>query len=66
MDFALLAFGLGAIALTLGVFIYLIVQKIFTTEKIQPFMYGLLALIISDIMIIFLMVLCIFKATGIA
>ncbi len=66
MDFTILAIVLGTVALALGICIYLMIRKIFETEKPQLFIYALLALIISDLMIVFLTVLCVFKATGIA
>lgn len=66
MDFLVLAIVLGIVALALGFSIYLIMMKMFQTEKVQVFAFGLLMLIISELMVVFLMVLCIFKLTGIA
>ena len=53
-------------AIALAVSIYMIVIRIFRTEKIQPFVFALLMLIICEIMVIFLAVLAAFKVTGIA
>ncbi len=66
MDFLVLAIVLGIVSLALGFSIYLIMMKMFQTEKVQVFAFGLLMLIISELMVVFLMVLCIFKLTGIA
>lgn len=66
MDFVLLAIVFGITAILLGFFIYVIMIKIFETESIKTFVFALLMLIISELMIVFLMVLCIFKITGIA
>ena len=53
-------------AIVLAVSIYVIMIRIFRTEKIQPFVFALLMLIICEIMVIFLAVLTAFKVTGIA
>ena len=53
-------------AIALAISIYAIMIKIFRTEKIQPFVFALLMLIICEIMVIFLAVLSAFKVTGIA
>ena len=53
-------------AIVLAVSIYVIMIRIFRTEKIQPFVFALLMLIICEIMVIFLAVLSAFKVTGIA
>ena len=66
MDFLVLAIVLGIVALALGFSIYVIMMKMIQTEKVQVFAFGLLMLIISELMVVFLMVLCIFKLTGIA
>ena len=53
-------------AIALAVSIYVVMVKIFRTERIQPFVFALLMLIICEIMVIFLAVLSAFKVTGIA
>ena len=53
-------------AIALAVSIYVIMIRIFRTERIQPFVFALLMLIICEIMVIFLAVLSAFKVTGIA
>ena len=53
-------------AIALAISIYAVMIKIFRTEKIQPFVFALLMLIICEIMVIFLVVLSAFKVTGIA
>ena len=53
-------------AIALAVSIYVVMNKIFRTERIQPFVFALLMLIICEIMVIFLAVLSAFKVTGIA
>ena len=53
-------------AVALAISIYAIMIRIFRTERIQPFVFALLMLIICEIMVIFLAVLCAFKVTGIA
>ena len=53
-------------AIALAVSIYVVMIKIFRTERIQPFVFALLMLIICEIMVIFLAVLSAFKVTGIA
>ena len=67
MDYYLIlmiVFIITAIALAFS--IYVIMIRIFRTEKIQPFVFALLMLIICEIMVIFLAVLTAFKVTGIA
>ena len=64
MDFLLLAIVFGITAVALGIAIYCIMIRLFKTETTQTFIFALLMLIISDFMVIFLMVLCIFKYTG--
>ena len=64
MDFLLMAIVLGITALALGIAIYCIMIRLFKTKTAQHFIFALLMLIISDFMVIFLMVLCIFKYTG--
>ena len=66
MDFLVLAICLGIIALALGVAIYFIMIKIFQTNSLQVFTLALLALVIAELMIVFLLVLCVFKLTGVA
>ena len=66
MDFLILSIVLGTVAVILAVMIYVIMIKVFQTEKINIFVFALLMLIISEVMIIFLMVLSLFKLTGIA
>ena len=53
-------------AIALAVSIYMVMIRIFKTERIQPFVFALLMLIICEIMVIFLAVLAAFKVTGIA
>ncbi len=53
-------------AIALAVSIYVVMIRIFKTERIQPFVFALLMLIICEIMVIFLAVLAAFKVTGIA
>ena len=53
-------------AIALAISIYVIMIRIFRTERIQPFVFALLMLIICEIMVIFLAVLSAFKVTGIA
>ena len=53
-------------AIALAISIYVIMIRIFKTERIQPFVFALLMLIICEIMVIFLAVLSAFKVTGIA
>ena len=53
-------------AVALAISIYAIMIRIFRTERIQPFVFALLMLIICVIMVIFLAVLSAFKVTGIA
>ena len=53
-------------AIALAVSIYVVMIRIFKTERIQPFVFALLMLIICEIMVIFLAVLSAFKVTGIA
>ena len=53
-------------AIALAVSIYVVMIRIFKTERIQPFVFALLMLIICEIMVIFLAVLTAFKVTGIA
>ena len=53
-------------AIALAISIYVIMIRIFKTERIQPFVFALLMLIICEIMVIFLAVLTAFKVTGIA
>ena len=53
-------------AIALAISIYVIMIRIFRTERIQPFVFALLMLIICEIMVIFLVVLSAFKVTGIA
>ena len=53
-------------AIILAVSIYVIMIRIFRTEKIQPFVFALLMLIICELMVIFFAVLTAFKVTGIA
>ena len=53
-------------AIALAISIYVVMMKIFRTEKIRPFVFALLMLIICEIMVIFLAVLSAFKVTGIA
>ena len=53
-------------AMALAISIYVIMIRIFKTERIQPFVFALLMLIICEIMVIFLAVLTAFKVTGIA
>ena len=53
-------------AIVLAVSIYVIMIRIFRTEKIQPFVFALLMLIICELMVIFFAVLTAFKVTGIA
>ena len=53
-------------AIALAVSIYVVMIKIFRTERIQPFVFALLMLIICEIMVIFLAVLSAFKVIGIA
>ena len=64
MDFLLMAIVLGITALALGIAIYCIMIRLFKTETAQHFIFALLMLIISDFLVVFLMVLCIFKYTG--
>ena len=67
MDYYLIlmiVFIITAIALAFS--IYVIMIRIFRTEKIQPFVFALLMLIICEIMVIFLAVLSAFKVTGVA
>ena len=67
MDYYLIlmiVFIITAIALAFS--IYVIMIRIFRPEKIQPFVFALLMLIICEIMVIFLAVLSAFKVTGIA
>ena len=67
MDYYLILmimFIITAIALAFS--IYVIMIRIFRTEKIQPFVFALLMLIICEIMVIFLAVLTAFKVTGVA
>ena len=67
MDYYLIliiVFIITAIALAFS--IYVIMIRIFRTEKIQPFVFALLMLIICEIMVIFLAVLTAFKVTGVA
>ena len=66
MDFLILAIALGAVAVILAIMICVIMMKVFETEKIDIFAFALLMLIISEVMIIFLTVICVFKLTGIA
>ncbi len=66
MDYYLIlmiVFIITAIALAFS--IYVIMIRIFRTEKIQPFVFALLMLIICEIMVIFLAVLTAFKVTGV-
>ena len=53
-------------AIVLAVSIYVIMIRIFRTEKIQPFVFALLMLIICELMVIFFAVLTAFTVTGIA
>ena len=53
-------------AIVLAVSIYVIMIRIFRTEKVQPFVFALLMLIICELMVIFFAVLTAFKVTGIA
>ena len=53
-------------AIVLAISIYAIMIRIFRTEKIQPFVFALLMLIICELMVIFFAVLTAFKVTGIA
>ena len=64
MDFLLMAIVLGITALALGIAIYCIMIRLFKTKTAQHFIFALLMLIISDFLVVFLMVLCIFKYTG--
>ena len=67
MDYYLIlmiVFIITAIALAFS--IYVIMIRIFRTEKIQPFVFALLMLILCEIMVIFLAVLTAFKVTGVA
>ena len=66
MYYLMFAIVLGITAIVLGFFIYVIMIKIFQADSIQTFVFALLMLIIAEFMIIFLMVLSIFKLTGIA
>ncbi len=66
MDYYLIlmiVFIITAIALAFS--IYVIMIRIFRTEKIQPFVFALLMLIICEIMVIFLAVLTALKVTGV-
>ena len=60
MDFLLLAIVFGITAIALGAAIYCIMIKLFKTVTTNTFIFALLMLIISDFMVIFLMVLCIY------
>ena len=66
MDFLILAICLALIAIGLAVGIYVVMIKVFQTDSLQVFTLALLALVIAELMIIFLLVLCVFKLTGIA
>ena len=61
MDFLLLAIVFGITAIALGVAIYFIMIRLFKTGTTNRFIFALLMLIISDFMVIFLFVLCIYK-----
>ena len=66
MDFLILSIILFSVAVLLGIAIYLLMIRIFRTGKTALFIYALLGLVISDLMITFLAVLSAFKAAGIA
>jgi len=66
MDFLILAICLVIIAFALGAGIYFIMLKVFQTDSLQVFTLALLALVIAELMVVFLLVLCVFKLTGVA
>ena len=65
MDYLIMAIALFIVAILLGVAIYLLMIKIFRTERTDMFIIALLGLVLSDFMIVFLAVLCAFKASGV-
>ena len=66
MDFLVASIILFVVALLLGIAIYLLMIRIFRTGKTTVFIYALLGLVISDLMVTFLAVLFAFLAAGIA
>ena len=66
MDFLILAIVFGITAVALGIATYFIMIRTFKDRSTQTFIFALLMLIISDFMVVFLFVLCIFKLTGAA